>query len=544
MSLAAVAVSSAAGLLALALVLRSMARAYCRLVAGGMLLAKWILLCLLLPAALLRGWRKPRRVPAARSPLLLLSGTALAEMIRTKQAFAARVAEVQPVLNAVVEERFSAALEEARSADRLVQSGQLSPAELARRLPLLGVPVTVKESIAVRGMSNGAGQVREAGQKAAEDAEAVRLLREAGAVPLLVSNTPELCMNLETFNNVTGRTSNPHDSRRTPGGSSGGEAALLSCAASVLSIASDIGGSIRIPAAFTGVFGHKPTPGLISISGHNPTSTDRMWSKMFTIGPMTRYAEDLPLMIRILANENAKLLNLDEPVDFKTLKVYFVEDDAGSIVSDSFSPEIRQALRNVLDHFRTNYNTEIKQMHLPGLSSVVQLTMPLIFIDGIKDAFHDESDPQKKKSVVLELLKFIVGRSELSSSCVLYGVLKSLVDFATPESTKKNIAEENAKLKEHLKELLGTNAVLLYPTFVSSATLHGEILTRIFNAHYALAFNVLEVPATSCPVGCDRKGLPIGIQVVAGPSQDRLCVAVAREIERAFGGWIKPPAVE
>nr|CAD7454841.1 unnamed protein product [Timema tahoe] len=270
----------------------------------------------------------------------------------------------------------------------------------------------------VSGLSNGAGQVRMVGQKAQEDAETVRLLREAGAIPLLVSNTPELCMHVETVNRVTGRTNNPYDLRRTPGGSSGGEvrlthphsgqtilatcvgflgvfrAALLGSAASVISIGSDICGSLRIPALFCGIFGHKPTPGVISLSGHVPTSSDKLWPKMFVIGPMVRYAEDLPLMMRILANENCRQLRLDEPVDLSSLKIYFLEDDS-SVVTDTVQPDIKMAMRKVINHMKTKYNVTAQQMDTQGLrNSLVQLSVPLLKMDDVTDVFQKKSNPK------------------------------------------------------------------------------------------------------------------------------------------------------
>lgn len=130
--------------------------------------------------------------------------------------------------------------------------------------------------------------------------KATDLVIQAGAIPLLVSNTPEYCYSWESFNLVTGRTLNPYDQRRTPGGSSGGEGALLGAGASLIGIGSDLAGSIRVPALNNGVFGHKPTNGLISVEGHMPHVDDEQILNMIVIGPMTRYAKDLPLMFDIM----------------------------------------------------------------------------------------------------------------------------------------------------------------------------------------------------------------------------------------------------
>lgn len=171
-------------------------------------------------------------------------------------------------------------------------------------------------------MSICVGALKRKGLKATEDADCVALLRSAGAIPLLVSNTPEYCMSWETSNHVTGRTLNPHDSRRTAGGSSGGEGALIGAGASVFGIGSDMAGSIRVPALFNGIFGHKPTDGLISVTGHYPASVDN-FRGCLTVGPMCRYARDLPTLIHLMAGKNASKLRLDEPLRTVDIKVRF-----------------------------------------------------------------------------------------------------------------------------------------------------------------------------------------------------------------------------
>nr|CAD7200387.1 unnamed protein product [Timema douglasi] len=505
------------------------------------------------------------------------------------QAYIARAREVNPLLNAVVEDRYEAALAEARSVDHGLQTSARGVALLAEQLPLLGVPFTVKESIALQGLSNVAGQVRMVGQKAREDAEAVRLLREAGAIPLLVSNTPEMCMHLETDNRVTGRTNNPYDLRRTPGGSSGGEAALLGSAASVISIGSDICGSLRIPALFCGIFGHKPTPvvrvlaidtevsGLIpsssisfceavclkrgqlshvrtnddilelrsrvvSISGHVPTSSDKLWPKVFVIGPMVRYAEDLPLIMRILANENCRQLRLDQPVDLSSLKIYFLEDDDSSVIPDTVQPDIKMAMRKVINHMKTKYNVTVQQMDTESLrNSLIQLSVPILAMDDVTDVFQKKSNPKENKSMCIEVFKYLMGLSDISLPVIMYGMMKRCSSSAVSDNERTRMNEKNGQLKKHLKELLSDNAVFLYPTTTRCAPFHKEMHHRILNITFTIPCNTLGLPATSCPVGLNDKGLPVGIQVIAGPCQDRLCLALAKEIETAFGGWIPPP---
>ncbi len=183
-------------------------------------------------------------------------------------------------INAVVAERFEAALGDAAAADARVAEGVDLP-------PLLGVPFTVKETIAVAGMPQSAGLVARRDYRAAANAPTVQRLIDAGAIPLGVTNTSELTLWIESNNKVYGRTNNPYDAGRTAGGSSGGEGAAVGCGGSPFGLASDIAGSIRVPALFCGVFGHKPSSGLVPNDGMWPP-TEGDSGRMLGVGPLTR----------------------------------------------------------------------------------------------------------------------------------------------------------------------------------------------------------------------------------------------------------------
>ncbi|XP_045103893.1 fatty-acid amide hydrolase 2-A-like isoform X2 [Portunus trituberculatus] len=218
-------------------------------------------------------------LPPIDDPALMQSARTLALWIRQRkrsavsvmEAFQRRIEAVNPIINAVVDERFKAALQEAREVDqRLDACTQEELEEIGRTQPLLGVPFTSKETIMVKGLSNAVGLVCRQGVKASRDAEVVGRLREAGAIPMAVTNVPELAVWVESYNLLNGRTVNPYDVSRTPGGSSGGEGALLTSCGTPLSVGTDLGGSIRIPAFLCGTFGHKPTSGWVSLVGTRP----------------------------------------------------------------------------------------------------------------------------------------------------------------------------------------------------------------------------------------------------------------------------------
>jgi fatty acid amide hydrolase 2 len=214
-------------------------------------------------------------VAAPSRPLTELSATALAGAIRAGETSARAVVEahierlraVGPRVNAIAADRFDAALEDADAADaRIAQADD--PGALP---PLLGVPCTIKESIALRGMPNCAGLLSRREHRATETAPAAARLLAAGAIPLGVTNTSELTMWIESANYVYRRTRNAYDPARVAGGSSGGEGAAIGSGGSPIGLGSDIGGSIRLPAFFNGIFAHKPTPGLVPNTGQFPT---------------------------------------------------------------------------------------------------------------------------------------------------------------------------------------------------------------------------------------------------------------------------------
>src|SRR3954454_12634732 len=229
------------------------------------------------------------------------SAVGLAAAIRSGEVSSREVVEahadllrpVNPRLNAVVCSRIDAALADADDADARVAAGGALP-------PLLGVPCTVKESIAFAGMPNCAGVVARREVRASGTAPVVQRVLDAGAIPLGVTNTSEMCMWIETENRVYGRTHNAHDPRRTAGGSSGGEGAVVGSGISPFGLGSVLLGAIRCPALFNGVFGHKPSLGLVPTTGAWPPCHGAT-ARLMVSGPPARRAEALMPLLRIIA---------------------------------------------------------------------------------------------------------------------------------------------------------------------------------------------------------------------------------------------------
>ncbi|XP_018402299.1 PREDICTED: fatty-acid amide hydrolase 2-A [Cyphomyrmex costatus] len=510
----------------------------------------FFLRCLLEPFFKLRGLKKRRRCPPIKNRILLLSATEIAQKIRKREisseeviiTYVKRCNEVNPLINAIVENRFDAAIEEAREIDNFLQSTIIDDAKIASEKPLLGLPITIKESIAVQGMSYSVGMkddsLRET-KRATEDADVVARIRKAGGIPLLVSNTPELCLWWHTFNKITGTTRNPYDTQRTAGGSSGGEAALLGSGASILGLASDVGGSVRLPAMFCGIFGHKPTPNWISVEGHKPSANDKNWSTFFAIGSMVRYATDLPLLLTVMSQSDEARITFNKKVNLGNIKYFYMDNYGPS--TGSIATEIKDAISKLIKHLEIISGVKVEKANFEDMKRSFELSsVVLLTIKDIYSMFNRWDNPKKSKNVFMETLKYIFFMSQHTFPAICFGLCNNIAKSLFPVSTHNEMMELRTRLRMQFEELLGDNGVLICPSFISSAYYPHECLYNITNYTFMMIFNVLGFPVTQCPLGFDKNQLPIGIQIVANPSCDHLTIAVAQEIERKFGGWREP----
>ncbi|KAJ8390329.1 hypothetical protein AAFF_G00108980 [Aldrovandia affinis] len=488
------------------------------------------------------------KLPPITNPLLMVSGTQLAQKIRLRevtsvevvQAYIDRIQEVNPLINAVVKDRFAAALQEAAQVDKLIDEEEGGEDVLEDRLPLLGVPLSVKESFALQGMPNSSGLVTRRGVISGVDAPSVGLLKRAGAIPLGVTNCSELCMWFESNNRLYGITRNPYDTDRIPGGSSGGEGSILGSGGSVIGIGSDIGGSIRMPAFFNGIFGHKPTPGIVSNDGQFPPSSGLHEDYLGT-GPMCRYAEDLLPMLRILAGPNADRLSLSSKVDLRKLRFLSVPHDGGSLLVSPVDKELIQIQRRVVEHLEADLGVKVQELHFPQLKYSYQIWDALMDLpdkDGKPPTPFVEfmSDHGRRVWPLWELAKWVLGLS----SHTIAAIGLALVEMVKSSQPHPFYLKQKEELQRQLEEALGTDGVLLYPSHPHIAPKHHHPIFTPFNFAYTGIFNVLGVPVTQCPLGLSQGGLPLGVQVVSGRYLDRLSLATALYLEQAFGGWRDP----
>ena len=404
--------------------------------------------------------------------------------------------------------------------------------------PFLGVPFTVKDSVAVKGMLYTAGSKMRKDILADEDAETVSLMRKAGAIPIAITNVPEMLLWWDANNLLYGRTFNPYDKSRVAGGSSGGEAAIISSAGSLMGIATDIGGSIRIPANFCGVFGHKTTPLVVPMGGHYPNPSPKR-EPLLSFGPICRYATDLKPLVKVLAGENVHLLKLDEKVNISDLTFYYCENYNFDPLCTQVQSEILDAIKKSLDYFKQK-GAQIKKIDLEQLKDSFDIWACNMKTDDAYRFSEELSNRNGDINVWLELMKYFFCLSNHTLPALCGAVFDKI---KVKREKLQKMRQTGDDLKNHLHQALGNNGVLLFPSHPETAPKYCTTLFKFMNCSFTGIFNVLNVAVTNVPLGLDRNDLPVGFQVVAGTYNDHLTIAVAQEIENEFGGWVSPSKI-
>jgi amidase len=463
-----------------------------------------------------------------------LSAAAMAEHIRTRKispvevvnSHLAQIERLNPTLNAFVQLDSDGAVKAAGEAESaLIRKQRLGP--------LHGVPVSIKSSISVAGMRCEAGTRLRAGFVAEEDAPLVKRLKNAGAIVLGTTNAPELLMAWETDNVVSGRTNSPWDLDRTPGGSSGGEAAAIAAGMSAGGVGSDGGGSIRVPAHFCGICGLKPTPGRIPSTGHFPVSAGP-FAMIGVVGPMARTAADLKILFEVMQGpDSGDTCAAPVPVrwppepEIKKLKVGYFEDDGRTPVT----PETREAVRAAAQALR-DAGFEVECFRPEGLDEARELWRKYFMVAG-----------------GMLLRRMFKGReSEMSP------LLEEFLRWSDAEPALDSDALLDAWVRRDLLRArffaqMQRYPILLCPVAAIPAFRHGERAWEIEGRtveyldawSYTEFFNLLGNPAVAVPVDRSGEGPPIGVQIVGLPWQEESVLSVAALLERERGSWKKPP---
>ena len=447
-------------------------------------------------------------------------------MIRDKKASSAEVVDahiarieaVNPKLNAVVQLRSDSARAAAVKADETLANGDETG-------PLHGVPFTVKDSIAIEGVISTAGTAGRASHVASADATVVARMRAAGAIPLAATNVPELCLGAETDNLVYGRTNNPYDLSRTPGGSSGGEAALIASGGSPLGLGSDVGGSIRQPAHYCGIAGLKPTSGRVPSTGHWPP-LDGLLGPMFKIGPMARFVEDLELTLPIIAGPDwrdarAGSVPLRDPgeVELQGLRVGFFTDNGNASADGDTMVALDDAAAALSDG-----GVQLREGKPRGTEMANDMFRAILQADGgagVRELLAEAgtSDPHPLIALWLEQQ----GDSPISAA-LFAGLLAALDQW-----------------RGQMLNFFADHDAILCPVWATPAIEHGKLAEAGWpDISYTRQYNLTGWPAAVVHAGTSEGGLPIGVQVVAAPWREDVALALAGQIEHSLGGWQAP----
>jgi fatty acid amide hydrolase 2 len=477
-----------------------------------------------------------------------LSAVRLSDLIKRREITSRELVDVHialakrvnPTLNALVRTRFDEARREAAAAD--AKTASVPASELPR---FHGVPCSIKECFEFTGMPNSAGLVRRKDVVATKDATAVKRLRDAGAIPLGVTNVSELCMWMESTNRVYGRSNNPYDPTRIVGGSSGGEGAIVGSGASPFGLGSDIGGSIRGPAFFNGVFGHKPTPGVIPNSGQHPKAENEAL-RFLTTGPLARRAEDLMPAMRVLAGpdgidpvcEAVTLGNPDE-VSLSGRTLVSVDGNGRLPVSDELRTAHEQAVRALE---RRGMRVRTARPKSLALQFDIWSSMMGLATETPFGTMLGEGTPIRP---FVELVKLAAGRSDHTIMALLLAITDPLPRRLRSHAQK--LVNVGLALRAEMAELMGDGGLWLYPPYTKVAPRHGQPVQDAVRLQMPFAYfgivNVLHLPATQVPLGLNRDGLPLGVQVIGRAYDDHVTIRAALELESDFGGWVPPRGV-
>jgi len=419
--------------------------------------------------------------------------------------------------------------------------------------PLHGLPMTIKDSYEVVGMPTSSGSSQLKSHIPKTNADAVQRLVDAGAIVYGKTNLPRFAGEWQSFNKVYGTTNNPWDPARTPGGSSGGSAASLASGFTPLELGSDIGGSIRIPAHFCGVCGHKPTYGTISMRGHVPGPPGTiMEGDLAVAGPMARSVRDLDLALGVLAGarpeDQAWALNLPAPAT-RTLGDYRV----AVWMEDPFCPienDVRQALQKALDGLRREGMT-IERGACSSLS-LEKYVDPYIRLLG---AVMGSGVPAKMYRMLQLAGPALKLQWRLQKRAPYLATYVEGVTQTHREWLRTN--EKRGRMIRRIHQWFDDVDILLTPVAPWAAFPHTQdkdVLNRripvpsgkrdyVEHLPWVALATVLGLPATTIPVGRTSAGLPVGLQIVGPRFGDRTCLAFAAEVERVLGGFSAPPAL-
>lgn len=453
--------------------------------------------------------------------IISLSARALATAIRDKKisstevvsAYLDRIKAVNPKLNAVVQLSEETAYEQAVKADEALSRGDILG-------PMHGMPITIKDSFDTAGMISTGGTKGRSNFVPSKDATVVSRLRSAGAILLGKTNTSELTLTYETKNLIYGQTNNPYDLSRSPGGSSGGAAAIVAACGSAFDIGSDYGGSLRFPSHCCGVATIKPTSGRVPRTGHI-FPFGGVLDSFQQIGPIARFVDDLSMILAIIAGPDdidpgmvPMVFNDPNAVDLKSLRVAFHSDNG--IISPSLETDkvVREAAA-LLD----GEDLIVTEIRPDGIEQSYDLMIKLLSADGGTSIRRLLADAGTKDHTLPWL------------------GLTAPVDATRFDALIMKWFRFRSAMLSFFKDY----DVILGPVNAFPAMSHGSVGADLEAFSYTMTYNMTGWPAAVVRGGTSPDGLPIGVQIVAHPGREDIALAVAGYLEKTLGGFQPPP---
>ncbi|PDT88947.1 amidase [Bradyrhizobium sp. Y36] len=456
----------------------------------------------------------------------------------------ARIEALDGKINAIIVRDFDRARDAARAADAALGRGE--------RRPLLGIPVTMKEPFNVAGLPTTWGFPHFRDFQPPEDALVVSRLKAAGAIIIGKTNIPIGLRDFQSYNEIYGTTRNPWDLDRSPGGSSGGSGAALAAGFGPLSIGSDIGGSIRVPSHFCGVFGHKPSLGLVPLRGYNlpPAPPVPGQGDLAVLGPMARTASDLALSLDVIAGPDelrdgvGYRLALPAPrhADLRDFRILVIDTHPLMPTGDA----VRSAIGRLADRLgRSGAHVARASASLPDLADSARLYMRLL---------NGARSPRLTPAALAEAQGLAAAlspddRSLQAERARGWGMLH-----------REWLAADAARLQlqQRWQQFFREFDVVIYPVATVPAFPHDhsepfearqlDIDGKLYNYSdacfiWADPASTCGLPATAVPIERTPTGLPIGVQIIGPYLEDRTTIALAELIEREFGGFVAPPSL-
>ena len=444
-------------------------------------------------------------------------------------------------INAICVRDFDRALEAARAADAALARGESRP--------LLGIPLTVKESYNIAGLPTTWGFPAQRDFRAAEDALAITRVKEAGSVILGKTNVPLGLGDWQSYNEIYGTTNNPHDLKRTPGGSSGGSSAALAAGYGPLSLGSDIGGSLRVPAFHCGIYAHKPTFALVPGRGHTPPPFPPLPSSydLVVTGPMARGAADLSLLLDVMAGpdplEAGKAYSLALPpprhASLKDFRILLIDSDPLLPTDKDVRAGIEKLAASLI---RAGVKVTRESPLWPDFAASSRLYMRLLL--GLLGA---TMKPEVYAGAQAGAAQLAPDDMSLRAERIR-GIVLSHKDWVIANGGRVRL---NAQWRELFKSFDAVICPIMpTPAYVQDQSPDQETRKiKIDGKDYAYSDQLAwpgvatlpGLPATAIPTGFSPDGLPLGVQIVGPFLEDRTPLKLAELIEREFVGFVPPP---